>query len=103
MSDAAARFTSFGELLRYLRRRQRLTQIDLAIATGYSTGQISRLEQNQRLPNPDVIHALFVPALNRENEPQFVAQLLELARATHRQHNGELESAAEAPRGEAAD
>src|SRR3712207_6985707 len=38
-------FTSFGALLRYLRQRARLSQIDLAIATGYSTGQISRLEQ----------------------------------------------------------
>ena len=54
MADPAAAFTTFGALLRYLRRRARLTQIDLAIATGYSTGQISRLEQNQRLPNPDV-------------------------------------------------
>jgi Helix-turn-helix domain len=43
MSPAA--FSTFGELLRYLRRRQRLTQIELAIAVGYSTAQISRLEQ----------------------------------------------------------
>jgi len=41
-------FSTFGELLRYLRRRQRLTQIELAIAVGYSTAQISRLEQNLR-------------------------------------------------------
>ncbi len=76
-----AAFSTFGELLRYLRRRQRLTQIDLAIAVGYSTAQISRLEQNQRLPNPSTIHALFVPALGIEGEPELAARLVELARA----------------------
>jgi predicted ATPase/class 3 adenylate cyclase/predicted negative regulator of RcsB-dependent stress response len=76
-----AAFSSFGELLRYLRRRQRLTQIELAIAVGYSTAQISRLEQNQRLPNPSAVQALFVPALGLEEEPELAARLLELARA----------------------
>jgi LuxR family maltose regulon positive regulatory protein len=76
-----AAFTSFGELLRYLRRRQHLTQIELAIAVGYSTAQISRLEQNQRLPNPSTLEALFVPALGLEHEPDMAARLLELARA----------------------
>ena len=45
-----AAFSTFGELLRYLRRRQRLTQIELAIAVGYSTAQISRLEQLAQQP-----------------------------------------------------
>ena len=82
--DPAA-FPTFGALLRYLRRRQRLTQIDLAIAVGYSTGQISRLEQNQRLPNPATLQALFVPALGLEHEPKLAARLLELAQAAHDQ------------------
>jgi LuxR family transcriptional regulator, maltose regulon positive regulatory protein len=74
-----AAFSSFGELLRYLRRRARLTQIELAIAVGYSTAQISRLEQNLRLPNPSTLQALFVPALGLEEEPQLTERLLELA------------------------
>jgi LuxR family maltose regulon positive regulatory protein len=72
-------FSSFGELLRYLRRRQRLTQIELAIAVGYSTAQISRLEQNQRRPNPSTVQALFVPALGLEREPELATRLLKLA------------------------
>ena len=76
-----ATFSSFGAILRYLRRRQRLTQIELAIATGYSTAQISRLELNQRLSNPATLDALFVPALGLSDEPELVARLHELARA----------------------
>ena len=46
-------FSSFGELLKYLRRQARITQRELAIAVGYSDTQISRIEQNQRVPgNP---------------------------------------------------
>ena len=43
-------FSTFGDLLKYLRRRERLTQLELSITVGYSEAQISRLEQNQRLP-----------------------------------------------------
>jgi LuxR family transcriptional regulator, maltose regulon positive regulatory protein len=82
-----ATFSTFGALLRYLRRRQRLTQIELAIATGYSTAQISRLEQNQRLPNPSTLHALFIPALALEDAPDMAARLLELALAAHDQRD----------------
>ena len=38
-------FTSFGELLKFLRRRAGLSQRELSIAVGYSESQISRLEQ----------------------------------------------------------
>src|SRR5262245_25298623 len=75
-----ASFSRFGDLLRYLRRRVQLTQRDLGIATGYSEAHVSRLESNQRLPDPTALMALFVPALDlgREDEP-WVARLLELA------------------------
>jgi predicted ATPase/transcriptional regulator with XRE-family HTH domain len=76
-----ASFTTFGDLLKYLRRRARLTQRELSIAVGYSEGQISRLEQNQRLPDLAAVTALLVPALDLENEPALVARLLELAAA----------------------
>src|SRR4029450_10344129 len=74
-------FATFGELLRYLRRRARLQQRDLAIAVGYSEGQICRLEQNQRLPDLPTLAARFVPALELEEVPELAARLLELAAA----------------------
>jgi len=76
-------FSTFGELLRYLRRQARITQRELAIAVGYSDTQISRLEQNQRVPDSTTITALFVPALYIEQEPKWVARLLELAKAAY--------------------
>lgn len=74
-----ASFTTFGELLRYLRRRAQLTQRELGIATGYSEGQICRLEQNRRLPDRTALIALFVPTLDLDHQEDWVARLLELA------------------------
>ena len=74
-------FSSFGELLRHLRRQARITQRELAIAVGYSDTQISRIEQNQRVPDSATVTALFVQALYIEQEPKWVARLLELAKA----------------------
>lgn len=72
-------FVTFGDLLKYARRRARLTQREVAIAVGYSEAQISRLEQNQRPPDLAVLTALFIPALYLEDEPEIVARLMELA------------------------
>ncbi|HUM67324.1 MAG TPA: tetratricopeptide repeat protein [Chloroflexota bacterium] len=72
-------FATFGELLKFLRRRARLTQRELSIAAGYSEAQISRLERNERLPDLAAILALLAPALDLEDEPETVARLLELA------------------------
>ena len=74
-------YTTFGDLLKYLRRRARLTQDELSIAVGYSREQISRLEQNQRLPDLASVEALFVPALDLDDEPLLAAQLIELPTA----------------------
>jgi predicted ATPase/transcriptional regulator with XRE-family HTH domain len=74
-----ASFTSFGSLLKYLRRRAQLTQQELAIAVGYSEAQISRLENGQRPPEPVRLAALIVPALHLEDEPEIVTRLLDLA------------------------
>lgn len=73
-------FTSFGDLLKYLRRREELTQRELAIQVGYSDTQISRIEQNQRVPDEATLKAQFVPALHLEKEADWVVRLLELAR-----------------------
>jgi non-specific serine/threonine protein kinase len=72
-------FATFGDLLRHLRRSARLTQRELGIAVGYSEAQIGRLENNERTPDPAVIRARFVEALNLENEPETAARLIALA------------------------
>jgi WD40 repeat protein/transcriptional regulator with XRE-family HTH domain len=78
-SISLEKFTTFGDLLRFLRRRAGLTQLELSIAVGYSDAQISRLEQNLRLPDLSTIEALFIPALYLEDEPKAAARLWELA------------------------
>jgi len=77
--------TTFGELLRYLRRRAGLTQTALSIAVGYSDAQISRLEQNARLPNLATIQARFLPVLKLKNEPRASERLVHLARLVQQQ------------------
>ena len=61
---ALERFTSFGDLLKFLRRRAGLTQREVSIAVGYSHAQISRLELNQRPPDLATVTARFIPALD---------------------------------------
>jgi len=75
-------FTTFGQLLRFLRQRAGLTQRELSIAVGYSESQLSRLEQNQRAPDETALAARFVLALRLETEPEWVARLLELGAAS---------------------
>jgi WD40 repeat protein/basic membrane lipoprotein Med (substrate-binding protein (PBP1-ABC) superfamily)/transcriptional regulator with XRE-family HTH domain len=79
------KFTTFGDLLRFLRRRAGITQMELAIAVGYSDAQISRLEQNLRLPDIPTVEARFVPALGLEDEPKVVSRLLDLAANVRRE------------------
>jgi transcriptional regulator with XRE-family HTH domain len=78
-SNTLEKFTTFGDLLRFLRRRVGLTQTELATAVGYGHTQISSLEQNLRLPDIPTIEARFVPALGLEDEPKVMARLLDLA------------------------
>jgi len=82
---AFERFTTFGDLLKFLRRRAGLTQRELSIAVGYSDAQISRLEQNERLPDVATISARFLPVLMLEDLPQVVERLLELGSAVRRE------------------
>jgi WD40 repeat protein/transcriptional regulator with XRE-family HTH domain len=82
---AVEHFTTFGDLLKFLRRRAGLTQRELSIAVGYSDAQISRLEQNERLPDVATISARFLPELMLEDEPEIAARLLELAASVRRE------------------
>ena len=76
---SGARYHSFGELLRFLRRRAGLRQRELAARVGYSEAHISRLEGGQRHPDPAALAALFVPALRLERRPDLAGRLLALA------------------------
>jgi transcriptional regulator with XRE-family HTH domain len=71
-------FTNFGELLRYLRERAELSQKQLALEVGYHYSYMSRIEKNQRIPDPTTLMAA-LPALYLEGEPEWTARLLELA------------------------
>lgn len=73
-------YQTFGALLHYLRRRAQLTQRELAIAAGYSESMISRLEHDDRPPDVATIQALFAPALHLADQPEALAQLVDLAR-----------------------
>ncbi|HEX9385059.1 MAG TPA: tetratricopeptide repeat protein [Anaerolineales bacterium] len=75
-------FTSFGELLRFLRERVELSQKELALQVGYHYSYMSRIEKNQRTPDPTTLMARFVPALYLDSEPEWTARLLELAGGT---------------------
>ena len=77
--DPLSSFTTFGEMLHYLRRQARLSQRELAVAVGYSESMISRLEHDERPPDLATIHALFVPALGLEKQPVVIVCLAQLA------------------------
>ena len=84
-STTLEKFTTFGDLLRFLRRRAGVTQMELATLVGYSDAQISRLEQNLRLPDIPTIEARIIPALGLQDEPKVAARLLELAANVRRE------------------
>jgi transcriptional regulator with XRE-family HTH domain len=65
--------------LHYLRRLARLTQTDVAVAVGYSREQITRLEQNQRRPDPTILRALFLPLFRDSAPAPLLERLLDLA------------------------
>lgn len=69
----------FGDYLRILRRRARLTQAELGIAVGYSDAQICRLETGRRPPDLATLVALFLPALGLDDRAPDAVRLLELA------------------------
>ena len=85
VSSQANSFSTFGDLLKYLRRRAHLTQLELSIAVGYSEAQISRLEKNLRLPDLTALKALFIPALHLEDEPQLAERFLVLAQSARQE------------------
>jgi transcriptional regulator with XRE-family HTH domain len=80
VKSGSQNFSTFGELLRYLRECVHLSQRELADLVGYHYSYISYLEKNQRIPDEASLLGRFVPALGLEEESELVARLLELAR-----------------------
>ena len=78
-------FQTFGELLKFLRRRERLTQLELSIAVGYSETQIGKLEKNQRRPDITALQALFIPALHLDQDPDLAERFMELAQSARQE------------------
>jgi non-specific serine/threonine protein kinase len=70
---------TFGELLKYLRRRMQMTQQELGIALGYSVAMIARLESGERRPDLALVKTTYVAALGLQHEPELAARLVELA------------------------
>lgn len=81
-----ASFTTFGELMRYLRVRAHLSQRQLAAIVDYHYSYISRLEKNQHSLAQVVLMARFVPALNLQGETEWVKRLLELAEQNQKEN-----------------
>jgi predicted ATPase len=82
-------FRTFGEMLRHLRRRARMTQRELGIAVGYSEAHIARLESNQRTPDPAVVSGQMVEALSVHPQSEEASQFLSLAEAARNGARGE--------------
>ena len=81
--SASDAFTTFGEMLKHLRKRARLTQRDLGITVGYSETYITRLEGGTRHPDPGAVKALLIDALGLSDEPELARRLIQLAEVAH--------------------
>lgn len=73
-------YATFGELLRYLRERARLSQRELASLVGYHFSYISYLEKNTRIVEEATLLGRFIPALGLDNDPEWAARLIELSK-----------------------
>lgn len=81
--DGVAGIASFGELLKFLRRRARLTQNQLAGAVGYSREHLARLESGLRPPDIAVVRSRLIEALELRDQPVLAERLIALAQAAH--------------------
>jgi predicted ATPase/DNA-binding XRE family transcriptional regulator len=80
-------FQTFGEFLRFLRKRARLSQRDLAAQVGYHYSYISRIENGQLTPDKAALEARFIPALDLCAQPEWGQRLIELASAPPDRHD----------------
>ena len=70
---------TFGDQLRLARKRIHLSTAELAEALGCTTSHVVMMELNQRVPDLEVLAALFIPTLRLQTERDIAAQLLHAA------------------------
>jgi len=70
---------NFGALLRDLRKRNGMTQEELALRLGYSRAMVAMLEAGKRQPDVEEVIDLYIPALGLEQSRDLASRLVELA------------------------
>lgn len=85
--------TSFGTLLRDLRKRNGMTQGELAARIGYSRSTIAMLEAGERLADINEVIDRFLPALDLHDDRGLAVQLVEMARAARHDARPEVRRA----------
>ncbi|MCW1969319.1 MAG: helix-turn-helix domain-containing protein [Anaerolineae bacterium] len=79
MSTLTYSHTTFGNMLRQLRRRAGLTQENFGKLVGFCPSQIARLEADQRRPNVTIVQDVFIKQLKLDTQPDLALQLLKCA------------------------
>ena len=74
-----SKLNTFGDMLKWLRRRASLTQTQLGDQIGYSHTLIARFESNTRLPNLELVTPKLIAALGIADEPDIKQRFIELA------------------------
>ncbi len=74
-----AKINTFGDMLKLLRRRARLTQAQLGAMIGYSNTLIARFESNTRRPDIDLVCPKLIEALGVADQPVIKQKFIELA------------------------
>lgn len=77
---------TFGNTLRFLRKRARLTQDELGRAVGYSRAHIALLERDRRTPDTTVVAARFITALSLRPDSTEAERLISSARRIRHPH-----------------
>ncbi len=73
------KLNTFGDMLKWLRRRASLTQTQLGDQIGYSHTLIARFESNSRRPNLELVTPKLIVALGIADEPEIKQRFIELA------------------------
>lgn len=78
-----SKINTFGDMLKLLRRRARLTQAQLGAMVGYSNTLIARFESNTRRPDIDLVCPKLIEALGVADQPVIKQKFIELAQCNY--------------------
>lgn len=82
-NTALSKINTFGDMLKLLRRRARLTQAQLGAMVGYSNTLIARFESNTRRPDIDLVCPKLIEALGVADQPVIKQKFIELAQCNY--------------------